>query len=346
MNSEKNDTNKYRRKKRKNWARTVIALFLITVMVILLGFFLISLILKEGRDDSLPFDAEPFSEMMAQLSSELSDENTIPSILLAPLAEEGDEKSETDVYAGKREDSAETKETDDDIEDSEKEQSSGKPYLKETDIYSFLQGPKAWKSKTDWSGSWCDIELAGQKFSVFGCGLCDLANVYSTLTLYDCSPIDMYWYAQEVSDYAPVDGYGAIDWPYMKKTLQTTGISCRLKRKDRSFEQFRESIAGGITAIVNVSSANDSTYWHEVYGHYVNIWLYSREDDTVFLADSGNPEHNRQRIPLRYIYDALKTSDRYQYLLVTKADETANTWQHDGIDLKWRKPKYYKSSQD
>ena len=345
MNSEKDQTSKYRRKKRKNWTRTVIALFLITALVIALGFFLITLILRGSRDDSLPFDAEPFSEMMAQLSAELTDENAIPSVLLAPLAEQADGDAETDVVSGNRK-KKKTDKPDDVDENSEDEEPPVNKYLKETDIYTFLQGPKAWKSKTDWSGSWCDIELAGQKFSVFGCGLCDLANVYSTLTLYDCSPIDMFWYAQEVSGYAPVDGYGAIDWPYMKQTLQTTGISCRLKRKDKSFEQFRESIAGGITAIVNISSANDSTYWHEVYGHYVNIWMYSREDDTVFLADSGNPEHNRQRIPLLYIYDALKTSDRYQYLLVTKVDETANTWQHDGIDLRWRKPKYYKSSQD
>ena len=30
--------------------------------------------------------------------------------------------------------------------------------LQETDIYTFMQGPKAWSTKADWSGSWCDEE--------------------------------------------------------------------------------------------------------------------------------------------------------------------------------------------
>ena len=89
---------------------------------------------------------------------------------------------------------------------------------------------------------------------------------------------------------------------------------------------------------------HDDTYWHGVEGHYVNIWQYNSEDDTVFLADSGNPDHNRQRIPLRYIYDALKTYNNYQYMLITKVDTEKNTWQHDGIKERWRKPKYLSSS--
>jgi len=214
--------------------------------------------------------------------------------------------------------------------------------LKETDIYTFLQGPKAWASKADWSGKWNEVVLADQEFSVFGCGLCDLANIYSTLTPYDCSPLDMYYFAQEASGYAPVSGFGAIDWPYLKQTLKAVGINSLIKRKDKKYEQFQKNIASGISAIVLVCSYDDDTYWHDVEGHYVNIWLYNSEDDTVFLADSGNPDHNRQRIPLRYIYDALKTSSNYQYLLITGADEEKNTWKHDGIGIKWRKPKYYK----
>ena len=70
----------------------------------------------------------------------------------------------------------------------------------------------------------------------------------------------------------------------------------------------------------------------------INIWLYNSEDDTVFLADSGNPGHNRQRIPLRYVYDALKTSDVYQYMLVESVDPDGNTWGHNGIDWDWNPP--------
>ena len=215
--------------------------------------------------------------------------------------------------------------------------------LKEEDIYTFFQGPRAWKARAAWSGSWNSMILGGQEFSIFGCGLCCLANMYCTLTPYTCSPVDMFYYAQEVTDYAPSSGYGAIDWSYMRKTLQKTGINSKLRRKDKTYEEFQKSIAGGITAIVLVSSVNDDTYWDETGGHYVNIWLYNSEDDTVFLADSGNMEHNRARIPLRYVYDALKTSSKYQYLLVTSVDPEGNTWQHDGIKERWRKPKYLPS---
>ena len=213
--------------------------------------------------------------------------------------------------------------------------------LQETDIYTFMQGPKAWSTKADWSGSWCDEELKDQRFSVFGCGLCVLANIYSTFTDYDCSPLDMYYYAQEVSGYTPVSGIGAIDWPYMQQTLKSTGISSRLGQKEESYEEFRESAAGAGTVIALISSYSDDAYWHDVEGHYVTLWLYEREDDTVFLGDSGNPEHNRQRIPLRYVYDALKMGTEYQYLAVTDVDPEANSWKHNGIHIVWKQPEYY-----
>ena len=212
--------------------------------------------------------------------------------------------------------------------------------LTEKDIYTFLQGPKAWESKADFSGEWYDEFLAGQRFSVFGCGLCDLANIYSTLTPYECSPLDMYEYAQEASDYTPVSGYGAIDWPYLRDTLASTGIISEIRQKDETYEEFQENVSGAISVIALVCSYDDSTYWEDVEGHYVNLWLYDGSDDTVLLGDSGNPAHNRQRIPLRYVYDALKSAADYQYLLVTDVDEEGNTWKHDGIDEKWNRPSY------
>ncbi len=213
--------------------------------------------------------------------------------------------------------------------------------LTETDIYTFLQGPRAWSSKADWSGSWCDLVLADQKFSVFGCGLCDLANIYSTLTPFDCSPIDMYEYAQEVSGYTPVSGFGAIDWPYLAETLESAGIYTSLMTKDDTYEEFQANVADAISVIALVSSYNDSHYWQDVEGHYVNLWLYNALNDTVFLGDSGNPAHNRQYIPLRYVYDALKTASSWQYLVVTGFCPGANTWRHNGIDLEWEIPGYY-----
>ena len=212
--------------------------------------------------------------------------------------------------------------------------------LTDTDIYSFLQGPAAWENRTDWGGSWCNMILADQYFGAFGCGLCDLANIYSTLTPYECSPIDMYYYAQEASGYTPVSGLGAIDWPELQDTLQSVGINCELRTKDDNYEDFQNALAEGITAIVLISSAYDTTYWKNSDGHYVNLWMYDPADDTAFLADSGNYGYSRERISLRPVYDALLPASSYQYLLVTSVDTEGNTWQHDGIDIDWVRPDY------
>ena len=230
-----------------------------------------------------------------------------------------------------------------DLPSSQQENASnptGGSILQETGVYTFLQGPAAWNAKTDWSGEWCKKELGGQLFSVFGCGLCCLANIYSTLTPYECSPVDMFHYAVEQTDYAPSGSMGAIDWPYLKQTLQKTGITSVLAKKDKTYEQFQAKVSKAKTVIALVCSANDSTYWQNVNGHYVNLWLYNAADDTILLGDPGNPAHNRQRIPLSYVYNALKTSGSYQYLLITAVDEEANTWKHDGISDLWNAPSY------
>ena len=210
-------------------------------------------------------------------------------------------------------------------------------HLKEKDIYSFSQGPYAWENGYEWSGAWCQEVLAGQLFSVFGCGLCAMANIYSSLTGCECSPTDMFFYAQEVSGYTPVSGFGAIDWPYIQQTLKTTGIRSSLKPPAESYEAFRTDISRTIAAVVLINSVRDSSYW-QTNGHYVTIWLYDSEDDTVFLTDSGNPAHNRQRIPLAYVYNALDPYTACQYLLITAVDEKGNTWKHDGIDADWIAP--------
>ena len=213
----------------------------------------------------------------------------------------------------------------------------------EDGIYTFLQGPVAWESKAPWSGIWCESELDGGLFSVFGCGLCDLAGVYSSLTPYECSPLDMYALARKVSDYAPGDGAGAIDWPYMVETLERTGIFATLKNKDRSYKAFQKAIADCPGAIVLISSEDDDTYWQDTPGHYVNIWHYHPETDQVFLGDSGNPKHNREWIPLRYIYDALAADSAWQYLLIHSYEEEKNTWKYSGIHEKWTRPAYYRA---
>ena len=66
--------------------------------------------------------------------------------------------------------------------------------------------------------------------------------------------------------------------------------------------------------------------------------LYNPDTDEVFLADPGGPDRNRTWIPLRYVYDALKTSSQYQYLLVKGYEEENNLWKQDGIDEAWVEP--------
>ena len=213
----------------------------------------------------------------------------------------------------------------------------------EDGVYTFLQGPVAWESKAHWSGIWCESELDGGLFSVVGCGLCELAGIYSTLTPYECSPLDMYALARKVSDYSPGYDAGAIDWPYMVETLSKVGIGSKLRKKDRRYEAFQKAVAESLGAVILVSSDDDDTYWEDTPGHYVNIWHYNPETDQVFLGDSGNPGHNRQWIPLRYLYDAMASNSAWQYMVVTSYDEEKNTWKYSGIHEKWTRPPYYKA---
>ena len=293
---------------------TIVFCFLLIALVLSI---LIVMIIQMHRDEPLP---DPFANLTQQFFTE--EETNVPD-----TEAESEPVTETVISETETETESETEK---------------KLVLSETDIYTFMQGPKAWTTKTDWGGSWCDVELYDQKFSVFGCGHCCLANIYSTLTDCDCSPLDMFYYAKEVSGYRPMSYYGSIDWPYMKQTLKKVGIHTRLKQKDKTYKQFQEEIKNSITATVLICSDYDTTYWQGVEGHYVNVWLYDEEDDTVFLADSGNPDHNRQRIPLKYVYDAMKTSNRYQYMLVTSVDKDGNQWGHNGVEMKWNVPDYYR----
>lgn len=301
--------------------RTILAIFIFTILIIIMLLFLVLLILQmSGKKPEIVW---PLTEAVTEQEQIIPPETFETEI---PLTETMvTEVPELPLPSEKRPGTRKA------VED-----------LVETDIYTFMQGPKAWKSKVDFSGSWCSEVLADQEFSVFGCGLCVLANIYSTLTPCDCSPLDMFWYAKDVSGYSPSSGYGAIDWPYMRQTLRTVGITARCMRKPSTYEKFQDYMENSICMVALVSSYYDDTYWQGVEGHYVTLWLYNREDDTVFLSDSGNPDHNRQRIPLRYIYDALKMASRFHYMRVMSVYPEKNTWNHDGITIKWKKPRYYK----
>ena len=210
--------------------------------------------------------------------------------------------------------------------------------IEEKEVYTFLQGPKSWAEGRPWSGEWSQFGVEGNPFGGFGCGLCCLANIYNTLSPYEVSPWDMYGLARKVTKYAPDGTYGAIDWEPMRDTLRHCGIRSRLCRKPKTYRKFRGQVRRAKSAIVLISSGYDDKYWQDTPGHYVNIWLYRAEDGTVFLAEPGNPDNNRTRIPLRYIYDALKSISRFQYLLVESYVEEDNQWKGDGIQEMWKRP--------
>ena len=212
------------------------------------------------------------------------------------------------------------------------------PDFVEDDIYTFLQGPKSWAKGITWSGEWSLAYTKGQYFGGFGCGFCCAANLYCTFSDYECSPLDAYEYAKEVTGYAPTKKNAAIDWGNLKVLLQKMGFQCDVYYKPATYEEFQEQIKNCKSAVVLVCSDNDDTFWKDIPGHYVTISLYNDVTDDVFLADSGSPKNNRTRVPLRYIYDALKTTSKFQYLMVDSFSEDHNQWKHNGIDDQWVAP--------
>ena len=103
-------------------------------------------------------------------------------------------------------------------------------------IYTYLQGPKSWNMGLDWSGEWGESFMDGGSFGGFGCGLCCMANIYSTLSKGECSPVDMYRYVKKHTGYG---GGMAIDWGYMRRGLTSLGIRCHVERKQETYRQFR-----------------------------------------------------------------------------------------------------------
>ena len=195
-------------------------------------------------------------------------------------------------------------------------------------IATFLQGPKSWGRRLDWSGSWGEEYYDGGKFGSFGCGLCCVANIYTTFSGHQCSPIDMYVFAKMVTDYS---GGGAIDWGYMKEALQKTGFTSDVWRKPKDYSDFQKQVKDSMACIVVVSSYNSDCYWKNTGGHYVTIFQYDEKSDKIFLADSGDPAHNRHWVGLKKIYKSLKTSNKWQYLAVTEFDKNKDTWKHRGF---------------
>lgn len=204
-------------------------------------------------------------------------------------------------------------------------------------IYTYLQGPKSWKRGLDWSGEWGDSYMDGGYFGGFGCGLCCMANIYSTLTDFQCSPLDMYQYAKKHTGYC---GGMAIGWGYMRRSLTSLGFDCRVAEKPAAYREFAADMERSLSSIVLVSSADSTVYWQNTPGHYVTIFLYDPERQRVFLADSGDPEHNRHWVSLKKIYRSLKTASSWQYLVVEGYDAKKDSWRHKKTSGRWSRPSY------
>lgn len=202
-------------------------------------------------------------------------------------------------------------------------------------IYSYLQGPKSWKRRITWSGEWGEQIHDGGSFGGFGCGLCCMANVYSSMTEYACSPLDIYHYTKKKTYYS---GGMAVEWGYMRRTLTSLGFDCAVRRKPDSYQKFKRAIAGAECAIVLVSSGDSDEYWKHTPGHYVTLFLYDRQNEKVFLADSGVPEHNRQWVSLKKIYRSLKTGSSWQYLRVGQYHQKKDHWKHKTASGDWVRP--------
>lgn len=207
--------------------------------------------------------------------------------------------------------------------------------ISEEEIYTFLQGPKSWRERRVWSGEWGESFYDGGSFGGFGCGLCCVANLYSSLTKYQCTPQDAYRYAKKKTEYA---GGSAIAWGYLRRTLTTLGFTCKVQKKTAEYQTFQRDIANSMGAVVLVSSWDSECYWKDTPGHYVTIFLYDKEKDKVFLADSGDPAHNRQWVSLRKIYKSLKTASAWQYLPVTEYSEKEDQWKHKKAEGSWVSP--------
>lgn len=215
-----------------------------------------------------------------------------------------------------------------------------KPVDKTLQIYTYLQGPKSWNQGIDWSGEWGESYMDGGSFGGFGCGLCCMANIYSSLTPYQCSPVDMYRYAKKHTGYG---GGMAIDWGYIRRGLTSLGLHCHVERKQETYHEFRENIRKSKCAIVLVSSANSTVHWKNTPGHYVTIFEFQEKTDKVFLADSGDPDHNRRWIHLKKVYRSLKTASNWQYLVVNGYDKQKDHWHHKKANGTWNRPSYLKA---
>ncbi len=207
-------------------------------------------------------------------------------------------------------------------------------------IASYFQAGASWKSGLTWSGDWGKKKYKGKKFGAFGCGLCCMANIYSSLSPYRSSPLDMYEFAKEVSGY---EGAGAIEWWNMYTVLEKAGFHCEMGKKPDDYKEFQKLVRKSKAMVVLVSKHNKKSMWKHTTGHYVTLFLYDKASDKVFLADPGSYKRNRKWVSLEKIYDSLKTKSDRQYLLVTEYKKERDSWRNTEFTGKCHLPSNWKT---
>lgn len=120
--------------------------------------------------------------------------------------------------------------------------------------------------------------------------------------------------------------------------MADTGFQVELGEKPPTYGEFVDKMRQTQAMLVLVSSYNDDSYWKDTPGHYVTLFMYDEGKQDVFLTDSGDPKHNRQRVPLKTIYKALKTSSDFQYMSVLSYDENKDNWKHNSTEGNWIPP--------
>ena len=203
----------------------------------------------------------------------------------------------------------------------------------EMGIYSFVQCPFDFYPDPRCTGDWVNITAGGQEFMYFGCGTCCLSNIWSTLTGEVITPDVMFERAKEKTDYNPDSGIGAISWRQLKQVLSESGLNVETKRKPSDYELFKKDAAEASTLLVLVCKDNDDKLWFYTNGHYVTIWEYDPETETVFVADPSGM-FNRMRVDLIDIYNALKTSSDAQYMMIrSKGTEQTRELAHGSVQV-------------
>ena len=187
----------------------------------------------------------------------------------------------------------------------------------EKQIYSYVQVPQEYYHNKKWRGDWTDIEAGGQKFFFFGCGVCCLSNMISTLNGVDIKPDEMFALSKEQTNYNPDSGVGALSWKQLKSICEQAGLNADVRKKPDDIDTFRKDVADSDTTMVLVCKYDDDALWFYTNGHYVNLWEYDPATDTVFITDSSGM-FNRKRVQMEDVYNALKTRSEAQYMTVNK----------------------------